>query len=366
VFVLTNLATDVFSFASKTSSNYRYLGLRQVSNSITTGSLRDSTVQFLASCLANEDKNSSLRPVLEMLGFEECIVALTRPKTIRDRVNDADAIKLLSTSRGARSVEVDSDRADELLLRLRRFTSTLGQTEAKNESLEITRGLFVEEFSEWQSELLILSEIGRDFEIEFDELIRFVKRAGLANAEIYLRSADGWRDSAFLSAGQLLLLSSIGRLVATLEPDSLVLIDEPETGLHPNWQSDFIPLLKKTFSREFGCHFFMASHSPHLVADASDVLVPGSEWGQFQVFADPYFGRSMENILYRVFNARVTGNSMVDDDLTLLLAVIASGEAPSGRADASAAISRLVRLSNSDTTALNEVLTQTRAILGTD
>ncbi len=162
-----------------------------------------------------------------------------------------------------------------------------------------------------------------------------------------------------MSAGQLLLFSMIARLAAHIVPDSLILIDEPEVGLHPNWQSEFIPLLRRSFPDILSSHFFIATHSPHLVADASDVLIPSSDWGTFEDYPEPFFGRSVENILYRVFGARISGNAQVERDLTLLLKYRSGTGEFIRTEEVQFAIQRLRALSGPDTPVLNDILLRT-------
>ena len=72
------------------------------------------------------------------------------------------------------------------------------------------------------------------------------------------------------SSGELSLIFNLLSIAGEIEDDSLILIDEPEISLHPEWQSDFLPLLKKMFSEYKGCHFIIATHSPHILSSIED------------------------------------------------------------------------------------------------
>lgn len=50
----------------------------------------------------------------------------------------------------------------------------------------------------------------------------------------------------------------------------LILIDEPEISLHPEWQSNFLPLLNKMFNNYKGCHFIIATHSPQILSSINN------------------------------------------------------------------------------------------------
>lgn len=69
-----------------------------------------------------------------------------------------------------------------------------------------------------------------------------------------------------LSSGEKSILSIIFSLLSNLEHNSLICIDEPEVNLHPEWQEKIIELLEKVSSNYYGCHFFIATHSPQIIS----------------------------------------------------------------------------------------------------
>ena len=71
-----------------------------------------------------------------------------------------------------------------------------------------------------------------------------------------------------LSSGQLQMIGTVLSLAIMVEDDSLVLIDEPELSLHPKWQMDWLGLLDLCLKNNKGCHVFIATHSPLIVAAA--------------------------------------------------------------------------------------------------
>jgi len=64
-----------------------------------------------------------------------------------------------------------------------------------------------------------------------------------------------------LSSGQLVLLSILSSLAVQIEPDSLVLFDEPEMHLHPNAIGGLMRAVHTALS-EFRSYGVMATHSP--------------------------------------------------------------------------------------------------------
>lgn len=75
-----------------------------------------------------------------------------------------------------------------------------------------------------------------------------------------------------LSSGEWQLLFSLLNLAINVDDNSLVLIDEPENSLHPQWQSDYISLVKDLVSHRKGCHVIVATHSPLIAAS----IMPGN------------------------------------------------------------------------------------------
>lgn len=72
------------------------------------------------------------------------------------------------------------------------------------------------------------------------------------------------------SSGELSLIFNLLSIAGEIENDSLILIDEPEISLHPEWQSEFFPLLNKMFGDYKGCHFIIATHSPQILSSIVD------------------------------------------------------------------------------------------------
>ncbi len=73
-----------------------------------------------------------------------------------------------------------------------------------------------------------------------------------------------------LSEGEQQLLSVLGLILITGEEDCLFLLDEPDTHLNPQWQRDYIQLLKDFNLNDKNSQIFVATHSPLLVQSIED------------------------------------------------------------------------------------------------
>lgn len=307
---ISNLVTDTFTNDTRSrvrDPRYLYLGLRQASNNTSTGALKDSTVAFVLECLRSEDAYSRIQPVFRALGIRDCRIDIAEKKTRPSRfVSLAAALEERPISQVPLRHPDHFAPPEVLDAALRRLRTDLDRAGASASLLG--PGASVGTF--WS--------IVRDFGIEPREVLRLMRRTGVAELEITLVFDERETRIDNLSTGQLLLLSTFARVAANVQPNSLIMVDEPESGLHPNWQSSWIPLMRASIPSSYGCHFLLATHSPYVVSDADDVLVPAGQWGRFEEFLEPHRGRSVENILYRVFGARIVGNQMVEEDLTTL------------------------------------------------
>lgn len=68
------------------------------------------------------------------------------------------------------------------------------------------------------------------------------------------------------SGEQCILLSLLG-IAANITDNSIILIDEPEISLHPEWQRRYINLLMNTFEGFYNCKFIIATHSPLVISN---------------------------------------------------------------------------------------------------
>jgi len=68
-----------------------------------------------------------------------------------------------------------------------------------------------------------------------------------------------------LSEGERQLITVLGMLIFTRDEESLILLDEPETYLDPNWQWKFIDILNEAVEIHDTSQIFIATHEPLLI-----------------------------------------------------------------------------------------------------
>lgn len=143
------------------------------------------------------------------------------------------------------------------------------------------------------------------------------------------------------SSGEKHLIFSLTGILNNIKPNSLVLIDEPEISLHPEWQTKYIDLIKKIFHRYGSCHFLIASHSHYLVSDlephtssivfmnrAIDTTSPSAELLPYSTYA-----WSAENVIYNIFGVRTTRNYYFEADLRKIIDLMNSDDGTGSNVD---------------------------------
>lgn len=135
-------------------------------------------------------------------------------------------------------------------------------------------------------------------------------------------------DVAQLSQGEKSLMALVGdiaRRLAILNPGmdnpllgkGIVLIDEVDMHLHPQWARPLIERLTTTFPH---CQFILTTHSPLVISDCKDVLIYALEDGHLSVVPSQY-GQDANTVLLEVMDTHVR-NASVADRLGKLLDLI--------------------------------------------
>jgi predicted ATP-binding protein involved in virulence len=127
-----------------------------------------------------------------------------------------------------------------------------------------------------EEKLAVLEELAGPVEILLDVLNRkFINKKVIISREAGLAIFD--KDDkeipvTALSSGEQHELVLLYDLLFKVKPNTLVLIDEPELSLHISWQKNFMDdLLEIIKLAQFDV--LMATHSPYIVGDHSDLLV---------------------------------------------------------------------------------------------
>lgn len=131
----------------------------------------------------------------------------------------------------------------------------------------------------------------------------------------------------YCSSGEKHILFAYLGILSRISSNSLVIIDEPEISLHPEWQIRYVSTLSKLFSKYQNCCFLLASHSHYFVSElksetSSIVVLKKSldeSFPEAEIIPYDTYAWSAENIIYNVFGVRTTRNYYFEGDLSYLL-----------------------------------------------
>jgi len=169
------------------------------------------------------------------------------------------------------------------------------------------------------------------------------------------------------SSGEYHFISTIVGLLATITDNSLILIDEPEISLHPNWQMKYVAFLNKVFKKYNSAHFIICSHSHFLVSDlkpesSSIISLKKSEGNITSTsITKSTFGWSAEEVLYSVFNVRTVRNYFLQQDLTNLLGLI--GQNSKDKKEIKRLIDRIEQIPVTENDPLGEIIVEAKNYL---
>lgn len=206
------------------------------------------------------------------------------------------------------------------------------------------------------SRLIILDLFDNKVSSDLDMLMHLENLDIISLQGITLRKEQSDLSIDQISSGEYHIFVSLIGVLAKIEPGSIVLIDEPEISLHPNWQMKYLSFLKKVFKNYPHCHFILTTHSHFLISDlkgessyiigltrANNKLEPI----EFRKNLDTY-GWSAEEVLYKVFNVRTTRNFYLEEELRELLHKIATKSNKTARMKELLDSIRKVKLSKND------------------
>lgn len=105
------------------------------------------------------------------------------------------------------------------------------------------------------------------------------------------------------SSGEQCILLSTLSIASAIKNNALILIDEPEISLHPEWQETYIELLMQIFNNHNGCHFIIATHSPQIISrlNNENCYITQTENGELKT-AKEYIDKSADFQLARLFH----------------------------------------------------------------
>ncbi|WP_102224692.1 AAA family ATPase [Acidimangrovimonas sediminis] len=295
------------------SSMYQYLGLR---DNFGKASIRTLLFRSLSSLFDATDNNSlrlsNIGAVFEFLGMRPMVNVIYR---FRERSLLHDIASGL-----------DPYTDDRLSYTKKRLLEDIARSDVSLSHLQWLAKLALEKATGNRIETHADLETGFQDPLFLD--LQPLRRAGLlsmSGVEVELKDG-GPTDLLQASSGQLSMVSALIALASVIKNGSLVLIDEPELSLHPEWQVKYIDLLLRTFARYHGCHFVVATHSPMVISELPEHAEVISLDQEELPSTKELKGQSADYLLAEVFGAPTSNNLHIRDRIVTALRMIANGD----------------------------------------
>lgn len=268
------MLNDRFIFSNSLPNDfYQYLGVRRTTSLTSTQSFSKKTVKYLFEASTSETFLPDLSDILEFLNYQKYFTVYYRPRYRKLFFSGKLSFEEFSnffnkwwdsgfTSRKAENpswskfsydflMSENQERLNSLIEFLNRISLDNNVLIKKNRSKLIEIDLFN----------LMLNPIELSF---IDDLVKL----DIINFDsIHIKKKENEISIEQASSGEYHFIISLLSIYSKIKENSLILIDEPEISLHPNWQMKYINFLKQIFKKYSNCHFIISTHSHFLVSD---------------------------------------------------------------------------------------------------
>ena len=318
VIAVSSIPTDKFIYSSnKDESIYKYAGIRSSNNSSGTKTIIKNIIDLLK--ISNYEKIKPLTILLQELHFKEEFIVYynSRIDNLYKIFTCVDDLNNYFENWNARSSRMT---VPFNISYYKKLDFTL-----KEKILKFLKEAFQEDFIGFN--LFDLKDY-KSFKENYDVLYTLYKLDLLKTPEILFNKDDSYNNDLEISSGEYNLFFQFLRILLLINDNSLLLIDEPEISLHPNWQIKYFYYLEKVLSDYKGIHTIIATHSHLLLTglnpnQSNVITITGNK--EFENLDYYVSGWSPENILYRVFGITSQRNYYFEIALRQLVSFIETG-----------------------------------------
>lgn len=324
------MLNDKFRFKELDEAVYQYLGVRQTSNASWTSSIsRKVSENFLD--IFSRNSFDVISDIMHFLDLDSKITFLIVPKTkeffsrkksINDlkKRRDRQLSKRFNNYRQDKLEKLDESTLSTIFDFLNEIKCNKMYSKDSNENENLQIDITADTALDFKSKNLLNYKVIRM--LNDLEYIQSISLCLYKNKESFLFEEA--------SSGEKHYIFEMSSIVRSIKKHSLILIDEPELSMHPNWQIKYVKTLGKIFSKYRSCHFVISTHSHYIVSDIdpnSSALVSLEyipEHKKREAILIPYstYAWSADNILYNVFKVRTTRNWYFEQDIRKLIKYI--------------------------------------------
>lgn len=282
---------------------------------------------FINVFLKNDNRNLELLPLFKYLGFSSKLVITLKTTdpiymreiiNLKDKSDPEEVVRKIRFFRGSKreAPKISSDEKKEIVS----ATGLLYGDTINPDTHRFKINLDIKQNN--NNEVLPLKEYTTLTKFDLLELesIEFIKE----NTEETILLSDA-------SSGELCILFNILSITAEITDNTVILIDEPELSLHPEWQLEFLPLLYETFSKYKNCHFIIATHSPQIVSsicESNSYIVNLESNPACIIDGQEVSKKSLDHQLVYIFRSPGNRNEYLISKTVDLLTAISDGQDP--------------------------------------
>lgn len=348
----TKLLISAFSFNDKyplreqrgkvVNPQYHYLGLKSTTNSLFVGNPTKTAISNLCEAVISKKDIAPLKDAFTTLDLRPTITLLYKPgrnfkfllnnefwdnrnQTPSQFVSSFTSFLKMNKRKNAKPMlrRLGNEKIERLLddaSKIRSLTSYL------NENIRIITDLS-------RNAISLRPVLNLERDSSFDVFVKHVlalqvlsdlEVVSLDRLEVQKLNAEFSFDDS--SSGEYHIILTYLNILSLLEDNSLVLLDEPEISLHPNWQIRYMDIFSRVFAHYPNTHFIIASHSHFLVSDLeqskSHILgfaVDDSGMISVTQTEKNTYGWSAEQVLLDIFRVASTRNYFITRTVTDVL-----------------------------------------------
>jgi len=200
----------------------------------------------------------------------------------------------------------------------------LNQKQAKETILNYVDKLIYQQDKKSSEAYEMVQTLLQELFLDFDLQIQF---KGISqNREIFFQNSSNKQISIDeLSSGEQELITKSFSLYLSDIKNSIILVDEPEGSMHPNWQSR-IALIYQKLASENNNQIILATHSPHIVSSVNKeqirVLIKENDTVKAIHDFTGSYGWRIDKILLEIFRMTSLRNPIIEKEIQELKQLI--------------------------------------------
>ncbi len=318
VIAVSYLAMDRFRQKKNDKKDYyQYLGLRHRSNAASPSYFLNNTLPLLFDYISESKSVMFLKRILNFMGMDDNYLGIQleyryKKYFFKEKITASDFNNLFS------NFEQFSKRTSTPFAVEYYKTNIEGKERLIDKIVKYLQIRTMQDKIRYGEKSLLEFNLFENYEVidELGLILHLQKLDLLASATLLFKKKNNKEptNAQNLSSGEFHFLTTMIAIQSAIRENALILIDEPDTSLHPNWQMKYANQLKNLFIKWNSVQFVLATHSHLLVSDLDDASseVIGLTGSVPNIKARPVIksthGWSAEQVLLEVFQTGTTRN----------------------------------------------------------